>query len=236
MPTEPPATHASGDRPKVLVTAGPTEEPIDEVRFIGNRSSGRMGIEIARAFADAGCGVTLLLGPIRGDVPVHSRIACVRFRTAAELDAALGQAAPAHPVLIMAAAVADFRPAAAATGKILRGGPLELRLEPVPDLLGSLPRHPGAFRLGFALEEPARLLERARVKLASKDLDAVVANPLATMESGSVDATLVWRDGRLERAADGAIDKRDFARWLAGRILAVVPATAVPKDSTCASR
>ena len=85
MPTELPATHASGDRPRVLVTAGPTEEPIDEVRFIGNRSSGRMGIEIARAFADAGCGVTLLLGPIRGDAPVHSRITCVRFRTAAEL-------------------------------------------------------------------------------------------------------------------------------------------------------
>lgn len=236
MPTATPAKPASGARPRVLVTAGPTEEPIDEVRFIGNRSSGRMGLEIALAFADAGCGVTLLLGPIRGEAPVHSRIACVRFRTAADLAESLSRAAPSHEVLVMAAAVADFRPAATAAGKILRGGPLELRLEPVPDLLGSLPRHPGGFRLGFALDEPARLLERARVKLASKDLDAVVANPLATMESGSVDAILVWRDGRMERAADGAIDKRDFARWLAGRILAAVPATAAPGDTACASR
>lgn len=236
MTSDPPAVHDRKPRPRVLVTAGPTEEPIDAVRFIGNRSSGRMGVEIARAFADRGCEVTLLLGPIRGEAPVHSRIGCVRFRTAAELAGALGRAAPANDILVMAAAVADFRPAAASPGKIVRGGPLELRLEPVPDLLASLPRHPGGFRLGFALEEPARLLDRARVKLAAKDLDAVVANPLATMESGSVDATLVWRDGRLERAADGAIDKRDFARWLAGRILAVVPGTAAQGDSTCASR
>lgn len=238
-PTMAPETPAPSDRrlgPRVLVTAGPTEEPLDEVRFLGNRSSGRMGVEIARAFADAGCAVTLLLGPIRGEAPVHSGIRCERFRTAAELGALLGPAAPAHEVLVMAAAVADFRPAAADPGKILRGGPLELRLEAVPDLLASLPRHPGAFRLGFALEEPARLLDRARTKLAAKDLDAVVANPLATMESGSVDATLVWKDGRLERAADGAIDKRDFARWLAGRILAVLPGTAAPGDTACASR
>ena len=236
MASEPPANSDRRLRPRVLVTAGPTEEPLDEVRFLGNRSSGRMGTAIALAFAEAGCAVTLLLGPIRGSAPVHSRIECRRFRTAAELGDLLVRASSAHEVLVMAAAVADFRPAASAPGKILRSGPLEIRLEPVPDLIGSLPRHPGAFRLGFALEEPARLLERARAKLAAKDLDAVVANPLATMESPAVDATLVWKDGRLERAADGAIDKRDFARWLAGRILDAVPGTPGGKDIPCASR
>lgn len=215
---------------RVLVTAGPTEEPIDAVRYIGNRSSGRMGVELARAFADAGCEVTLLLGPVRGDAPVHSRIVCRRFRTAAELAAELAAAWPAHDMLVMNAAVADFRPAGTLEGKIARGGSLELRLEPVPDLLAGLPRRPGAMRIGFALEEPARLGERARTKLVAKDLDAVVANPLATMESGSIDGTLVWRDGREERAAAGAIDKRDFARWLAGRLLAA------RKETSCASR
>jgi phosphopantothenoylcysteine decarboxylase/phosphopantothenate--cysteine ligase len=238
MPSDPPAEPDAPARARrVLVTAGPTEEPIDAVRFIGNRSSGRMGMELARAFADAGCEVTLLLGPVRGDAPVHSAIRCRRFRTAAELASELIRAWPAHDVLVMAAAVADFRPSGALEGKIARGGSLELRLEPVPDLLAGLPRRAGAMRVGFALEEPARLRERARTKLAAKDLDAVVANPLDTMESGSIDATLVWRDGREERAAPGSIDKRDFARWLAGRILgAAPPLTPHPQDFPCASR
>lgn len=236
MTSDPPAVNDRNPRPRVLVTAGPTEEPIDAVRFIGNRSSGRMGTEIARAFADAGCGVTLLLGPVRGDVPVHSRIACVRFRTAAELAESLGREAPAHDVLVMAAAVADFRPASASPGKIVRGGPLELRLEPVPDLLASLPRRPGSLRVGFALEEPGRLRERALGKLASKDLDAIVANPLETMESTSVDAAVLWRDGREERAAPGPVDKGDFARWLAGRVLAAFTPSTESRNTSCASR
>ena len=236
MPSDPPAPQlAFLGRPRVLVTAGPTEEPIDAVRFIGNRSSGRMGLAVALAFAEAGCPVTLLLGPVRSEVPVHPRLACLRFRTAAELATMLGGAWPAHEVLVMAAAVADFRPVAVAPGKIARAGGLDLRLEPVPDLLAGLPRRPGAVRIGFALEEPGRLRERALGKLAAKDLDAVVANPLETMESGSVDATLFWRDGHEERAGAGAIDKRDFARWLAGRILERAPA-APNGEPTCASR
>jgi len=213
------------------VTAGPTEEPIDEVRFIGNRSSGRMGGALARAFADLGCPVTLLLGPVRTEPPTRPDIRIRRFRTAADLADLLAAALPDHEVLVMAAAVADFRPVRAVAGKLAREGPLRLDLEPVPDLLAGLPpRGRGAgLRIGFALEEPASLRERARGKLARKDLDAIVANPLSAMDADAIDGTLLWRDGSEERAGDGAVGKDDFARFLAGRIVARAGA-AFPRD------
>ena len=119
----------------VLITAGPTHEPIDAVRYIANRSSGRMGIALAEAATSRGIRTTLLLGPTALAPPVHSQLTTRRFRTAEELQTLLADAWPDHDILFMAAAVADFRPAdpvAPDTKLVRRGGDLTLRLEPTP--------------------------------------------------------------------------------------------------------
>ena len=210
----------------MLVTAGPTEEPIDEVRFIGNRSSGRLGIAIAHAFADLGAEVVLALGPVRVappdafGAPEHAgRVRVERFRTSREL--------PRAEIVVMAAAVADFRPTTRLEGKMRRGGSLTLELEPVEDLLTTTAafRRPEARVFGFALEPRERLAASARDKLERKALAGIVANPLETMDAADIDATLYLRDGRARRAApEGTrIAKDAFARWLAGEILGDAP-------------
>ena len=215
--------------PRLLVTAGPTHEPIDEVRFIGNRSSGRMGLAIAGAAAAAGCPVTLLMGPATLDASdACSGIRVVRFRTTADLEASLAGSWPVHDVLIMAAAVADYRPAASATagaeasgGKLRRReGPLMLELEPTPDLLAGVAARsrPGQTLVGFALEPPERLLASARDKLVRKGVHAIVANPLETMDGPDVAGTIVTPEGLL-RPEPLRLDKRAFAAWLVDRIL-----------------
>ena len=127
----------------LLITAGPTHEPIDAVRFIGNRSSGRLGVALADKAAARDWRVTLLLGPT-SLTPSDSRVQVLRFRTTADLEALLRQHFPAADTLIMAAAVADYRPKPllnrpdAAEGKLKRShGPLTLELEPTPDLLAA---------------------------------------------------------------------------------------------------
>lgn len=227
-PHGPTAAHA---RVRVLVTAGPTEEPIDEVRFIGNRSSGQLGIAVARAFADSGVEVTLALGPVRTPLPTGvegagaGRIRVERFRTAADLRAIMTRELPAADITVMAAAVADFRPAAREAGKMRRGEARALELEPVEDLLSATrdARKPGACIIGFALEPRDELERSARRKLERKDLAAIVANPLETMDAPDIDATLYLRDGSTRRAsAPGTrIAKADFARWLAGEVLSM---------------
>lgn len=224
----------------MLVTAGPTHEPIDAVRYIGNRSSGRMGIAIASAAVLAGCPTTLALGP----VPMSDReIDAVfppttsgagphqlcRFRTADDLRTLLAELAPAADILIMAAAVADFRPRSRLLDrKIERGAALTLELEPVPDLLAEVAsrRREGQTLVGFALEEPTRVEERARTKLDRKGLDAIVANPLETMESAGVAAQLFLAEGpslppRVERPPGwpAPVTKEAFATWLIGTLL-----------------
>jgi phosphopantothenoylcysteine decarboxylase/phosphopantothenate--cysteine ligase len=214
---------------RVLVTAGPTEEPIDEVRFIGNRSSGQLGIAVARAFADLGADVALALGPVRTPLPAalaaSERVRIVRFRTAADLRAAMTRELPDADVVVMAAAVADFRPAAREGGKMRRGEARSLELEPVEDLLSATraSRKPGACIVGFALEPSDELERSALGKLERKDLAAIVANPLETMDAPDIDATVYLRDGGVRRAApaDTRIAKADFARWLAGEVLAL---------------
>lgn len=209
---------------RALVTAGPTHEPIDAVRFIGNRSSGRMALAIADALSDHGCQVTLLAGPGVGTAgagrPAPDRVR--RFTTADDLGRLLGEEWPAHDLLVMAAAVADFKPARRAEGKLRRGAAVApIELVPTGDLLAGLAgsTRPDQFVVGFALEEPAELDRSARDKLASKRADAIVANPLATMDASDVDATLYLRDGRVERPADRPMPKPEFAAWLAARIL-----------------
>jgi phosphopantothenoylcysteine decarboxylase/phosphopantothenate--cysteine ligase len=215
------------DGPRILITAGPTHEPIDEVRFIGNRSSGRMGHAIAAAAAAPGATVTLLMGP--APVPETlgpSGIRVERFRTTADLQAALAELWPAHDILIMAAAVADYRPRPgaggdAAGGKLRRTeGPLVLELESTPDLLAGVAAasRPDQTLIGFALEPPERLLESARDKLVRKGVHAIVANPLETMDGDEVAGTLVTPDG-LRRPEPPRGPKTAFAAWLIEEVL-----------------
>ena len=213
----PPAAPA-GARLRALVAAGPTHEPIDDVRFIGNRSSGRMGLAIAEALQEAGCQVTFCRGP---GVPEAPGCRDARFRTAAELLAALQREWPDHDLLVMAAAVADFRPVRTVDGKMKRGsGRATLELEPTEDILSSLAsgRLPGQFVVGFALERREDLEDSARAKLLRKRADAIVANPLETMDAEDVDATVLLADGtRLDPG--GRTAKRSFASWLAAQVV-----------------
>lgn len=217
-------TRASDEPVRILITAGPTHEPIDAVRFIGNRSSGRMGLALAEAAADRGWRVTLLLGPV-GPVPRLPGVDVHRFRTCEDLRSLLGEHAPEADVVVMAAAVADYRPKpnpAMSGGKFRRtNAPLTLELEPTPDLLAEATRRrrPGQLFVGFALEPRAELLESAKSKLARKKVDLVVANPLETMDSDRVEAMVLAADG--ERAdTPGVMPKRDFAPWVLSLIAA----------------
>lgn len=215
-PAAPSALHA-------LVTAGPTEEPIDDVRFLGNRSSGRMGIEIARALAERGVAVTLALGPARVEPPTETALLRVaRFRTAHDLEQLLRARLAEFDLVVMAAAVADYRPSAKASGKLRRTDEaMTVELEPVPDLLATTRpmRKAGARVVGFALEPVERLERSALDKLERKDLWGIVANPLETMESPDIAGTLLTREGRREPPAP-RMPKGEFARWLAGEVLA----------------
>ena len=229
-PRNDPARHhgspaGAGDRPlRVLVAAGPTHEPIDDVRYIGNRSSGRMGTAIAGAFLDAGCTVTLARGP---GVATVDGCTDRRFGTAAELLALLNAEWPGHDLLVMAAAVADYRPARRVDGKLRReDGPLSLQLEPTQDILSGLAgtRSDHQYVVGFALERPEELAASAAAKLARKRADAIVANPLETMDSADVDGRVLFADGRTTAPSGGRIPKAAFAAWLAALILPLAEA------------
>jgi phosphopantothenoylcysteine decarboxylase/phosphopantothenate--cysteine ligase len=210
---------------RVLVTAGPTREPIDAVRVLTNRSSGRMGVALALAASDLGARVRVLAG---AGVAVPVGIAVGRFETAAELQAAMAVAAGDSDVVFHAAAVADFRPASVASGKLdRRQGGLDLRLEPVPDLAAGMPRQgQRPYLVIFAAEQATNLEERALIKLKDKGADAVVANPIDEpglgMESAANRAILwIGAGGRREFPA---MAKEDLARELllalAGEVLA----------------
>ena len=170
---------------RVLVTAGGTREPIDSVRFIGNRSSGRMGIALAEAARDRGATVVLVAANV--SLPITPRIDVVPVETAAELAAATRAEFAEADVVLMAAAVADFRPRPA-EGKLAREGSsgLELRLEETEDVIGSLARdrREGQVLVGFAAEHGPEAIARARQKLARKGLDAIVFNDISRSEIG----------------------------------------------------
>jgi phosphopantothenoylcysteine decarboxylase/phosphopantothenate--cysteine ligase len=209
---------------RVLITAGPTHEPIDAVRYLANRSSGRLGLELARTAADRAWQVTLLLGPspIAADATSDSRLRVARFLTTADLDSLLRQFQAEADVLILTAAVADFRPSAPAAGKLDRaGGGLRLDLEATPDLAAGCVarRSPGQLIVAFALEAPENLLRRAGEKLRRKGVDLIVANPLSTMDSAEIEGVLMGPEGEIGRT-EGPVKKAEFAGWLLDRVQA----------------
>ena len=171
---------------KVLVTAGGTREPIDAVRYVGNRSSGRMGFALAAEAARRGADVTVVAANVA--LPRSPGVRYVDVETAAELAAACAEEFDRCDVLLMAAAVADYRPAAPRGDKIKKtdAGELELRLERTDDVLSALSgrRRPGQLIVGFAAETGERALEYGRGKLARKSLDAVVVNDVGVAGIG----------------------------------------------------
>ena len=185
---------------RVLITAGPTYEDIDPVRYVGNRSSGRMGVALAEAAHRRGAAVTLVLGPSALTVPAGLEV--VRVRSAAEMHAAVMQALPGQDVVVMAAAVADYTPATPAGQKISKSdGPLTLTLTRTRDILGDLgASRDGAARpvlVGFAAET-ADAVARGRRKLEAKRVDLVVANDVtqagAGFEHDTNAVTIITRD------------------------------------------
>ncbi|MFZ0961530.1 MAG: bifunctional phosphopantothenoylcysteine decarboxylase/phosphopantothenate--cysteine ligase CoaBC [Terriglobia bacterium] len=184
----------------VLVTAGPTEEPLDAVRYISNRSSGKMGYALAEAARRRGARVLLVSGPTHVEPPaLHT---CERVRTAAEMADAVLRHADSATVVLMAAAVADFRPAAPHAGKIKkRNGAPVVKLEPAADILAEISRRrqKGQIIVGFAAETE-HLAQNAAAKLHAKRLDMLVANDVCQEGAGfDVDTnivTLLFPDGR----------------------------------------
>lgn len=181
---------------RVVITAGPTYEDIDPVRFVGNRSSGRMGFALATEARRRGARVTLVAGPTRVEPPQVD--ALVRVRSAADLHAAVMRAAEEADVVIMAAAVADYAPAAPAAGKIAKGdGPMTLTLNRTKDVLADLGRLPsraagrGPVLVGFAAET-SNLVAKASAKRERKGADLIVANDVSRDDIGfDVDANAV---------------------------------------------
>jgi phosphopantothenoylcysteine decarboxylase/phosphopantothenate--cysteine ligase len=170
----------------VLVTAGGTREPIDSVRFVGNSSSGRMGLALAQAARARGANVTVVAANVA--LPRPDGVAWREASTAAELQVACEEEFPACDVLLMVAAVADFRPAEPANGKIKKAGQerLRLELEATPDVLCGLAasRREGQTLVGFAAEHGEGALEYGRGKLQEKCLDAVVVNDISRSDIG----------------------------------------------------
>ncbi len=182
----PAGTPRPWDGLKVLVTAGGTREPIDAVRYVGNRSSGRMGFALAEAAAALGADVTVVAANVT--LPRHPRVRYLDVETAAQLKDACVSEFAGTDVLLMAAAVADFRPAEQATEKIKKSGKDELtvRMEPTDDVLSALSsqRRDGQTLVGFAAETGAGALDYGRGKLERKGLDAVVVNDVAEQGIG----------------------------------------------------
>jgi phosphopantothenoylcysteine decarboxylase/phosphopantothenate--cysteine ligase len=187
---------------QVVVSAGGTREPIDPVRFIGNRSSGKMGVAIAEAARDRGAGVTLIAGVM--SVPAPRGVSVVEATTAAAMRQAVLRAAATADVLVMAAAVADFAPKRASSRKIKRdGGDLQIDLVPSPDIIaevGEMTDGTRPFLVGFAAESDD-LEANARSKLRDKGLDLIVGNrvggPFDAIGSDENKVTVFGSEGEL---------------------------------------
>jgi len=206
----------------VVVSAGGTREPIDAVRVIANRSSGKQGYAVAAEAAARGARVTLVSTV---ELPVPAGVDVVPVETAAQMQAALERLSPSADVVVMAAAVADFRPVAAAAGKIKKDqGVPQIVLEPTPDILAGLgaAKRPGQVLVGFAAET-ADLIANAQSKLQRKHLDLVVANDVSAPGVGfqhDTNAVTLLR-------ADGSVlgieltDKRSIARAVVDTVVEI---------------
>ncbi len=168
---------------KLLISAGPSREPLDPVRYISNRSSGRMGYALARAAVRRGAEVTLISGPTALEPPAGARL--ISVTTAAEMRDAVIKEFAQCTAIVMTAAVADYRPTMVADQKMKRGkGPVELRLEPNPDILKELSdKKNGKLLVGFAAETE-ELTANAEKKLREKNLDMIIANNVTEAGSG----------------------------------------------------
>jgi phosphopantothenoylcysteine decarboxylase/phosphopantothenate--cysteine ligase len=226
-------TPHSLDGLRVLVTAGGTREPIDSVRYVGNRSSGRMGLALASEATRRGAEVTAICANVA--LPRPEGVRSVEVETAAELLEAATPAFEEADVLLMAAAVGDFRPASALDDKIAKTGRegLTLELEPTEDVLASLAerRRSGQILVGFAAEYGEGAVERGREKLKRKGLDAVVVNDISRsdigFDSADNEVTIVTAGGeravgRGSKAAVAAAILDDVERL---RTVAAAPST-----------
>ena len=202
---------------RILISAGPTREPIDPVRFISNYSTGYMGAQVATEALARGHRVTVVSGPVSEPLPAGARI--IRVERTSEMWRALQRQANHADVIIMAAAVADFRPARPMAEKIRRVRRWRLELEATPDIIGALPRRSGQVVAGFALET-SRVLARAREKLRAKRLDVLLAQAMNGLGSPfgrrPVHAWLLSRDG--EAVALGVVSKRTVAGALLDKV------------------
>lgn len=223
MAQPPPADDRWLEGRGVIVTAGGTREPIDAVRYLANRSSGKMGNALARAAAHAGAAVTLITTV---DPPADVALAhVVRVESADSMAAAVRDALPGSSVLLMAAAVADYRPAQMATGKVKKSGAhWMLELVPTVDILASLrgsPERGGVYVVGFAAET-SDLLRNAEGKLREKGLDLIVLNDVSrsdiAMGADSNEVTIIGTDGVVEVVRRAPKDE------VAGAILRVLRA------------
>ena len=200
---------------RVLITSGPTQEPIDQARFLTNRSSGKMGAALARAALLLGANVTVVTGPAKAKLPSQATV--IRVRTALEMLAESEKLAPSSDLIIGASAVADYRPAEPSDSKVRRvEGGIDLKLVSNPDIIASLSaRNPSATVVGFAAE-PSNSLETAQKKLERKGLFALAANDISNpevgFESDQNELSLLFRDGRT--ATSGRRSKLECALWL----------------------
>lgn len=213
-----------------VVSAGGTREPIDAVRVIANRSSGKQGYAVAAEAASRGADVTLVSTV---ELPVPAGVSVVPVETAAEMQQAVEKAASSADVVVMAAAVADFRPKAATVGKWKKEqGPPEIVLEPTPDILAGLgaAKRPGVLLVGFAAET-ADLVANATSKLRRKNLDLIVANDVSAPEVGfqheTNAVTLISASGTLQEVP--LADKRSIARALVDQVVTLRNSTS-PED------
>ncbi|MGD0196427.1 MAG: bifunctional phosphopantothenoylcysteine decarboxylase/phosphopantothenate--cysteine ligase CoaBC [Solirubrobacteraceae bacterium] len=198
---------------RVLVSAGGTREAIDAVRFLGNRSSGRMGFAIADAAAARGAAVTVIAANVA--LERNARVRYIDVTSTAELAQACEREAPAADLIVMCAAVADFRLSVQHAGKLERASEerLTLELEPTPDILAALAEHrrPGQTIIGFAAEHGAQSITRARAKLERKQLDMIafndISDPAIGFDALENELTLITADGErhLARAPKQAI-------------------------------
>jgi phosphopantothenoylcysteine decarboxylase / phosphopantothenate---cysteine ligase len=201
---------------RIVVSAGGTHEAIDPVRFIGNRSSGQMGVAVAEAAHDVGADVLTVIGPTVHEPPITGRV--VRVESAREMAAEIEHATENANALIMAAAVADFRPAKASMSKIKKrpghSAPT-IALVRNPDILAMVERT-GLLKVGFAAETDD-LVTHATEKLRNKGLAMIVANDaVATIGAGESRATLIHRDGRAEQLPE--MSKPELARVIIERV------------------